>query len=140
MSTAAKQWTVKIVAPLAGPLAVLRDGGALPAEIDPGLTSPVEVLLVSIGTCFALSCYAAFAARGLERVGFEVTVTGRKAPLPPSRLENIGLEVTFDASLPLAKAQALTALAKQLCTVTNTVTSEPPCLISTYVAKPAQKP
>jgi len=135
MSVAPKQWTVRIVSSPAGPLAVLRDGMPLPAEIGPGLTNPVEVLLVSIGTCFALSCYAAFATRGLDRVGFEVSVTGRKAPQPPSRLANIELEATFDASLPLAEAQALTASAEQLCTVTNTVTSEPPCALSVYVAK-----
>ena len=68
MSVAPKQWTVKIVSPPARPLGVLRDGVPLPAEIGPGLTTPVEVLLVSIGTCFALSCWAAFATQGLERV------------------------------------------------------------------------
>jgi len=119
MNATPKQWTVKIVSPPAGPLAVLRNGVPLPAQIDPGFTSPVEVLLVSIGTCFALSCYAAFADQGLKRVGFEVSVTGRKAPVPPSRLADIEVEATFDASLPLAEAQTLTALAKQLCTVTN---------------------
>jgi len=136
MNAAPKQWTVTIVSPLAGPLAVLRDGLPLPAEIGPGLTTPVEVLLVSIGTCFALSCYAAFAVRGLKRVGFEVSVTGRKAPQPPSRLASIEVEASFDAGLPLAEAQALTLLAKQLCTVTNTLTPDPPCAVSINVAKP----
>ena len=64
----------------------------------------MEVLLVSIGTCFAHSCWAAFANRGLERVGFEVSVTGRKAPQAPSRLAYIEVKVTFDASLPQADA------------------------------------
>jgi uncharacterized OsmC-like protein len=86
MSVAPKQWVVKIVSPPSGALTVLRDEMPLPAEIGPGLTTPVEILLVSIGTCFALSCHAAFAGRGLKRVGFEVSVTGRKAPQPPSRL------------------------------------------------------
>lgn len=130
MSAAPKQWTVKIVSPPAGPLAVLRDGTPLPAEIGPGLTTPVEMLLVSIGTCFALSGWAAFAARGLERVGFEVSVTGRKAPQAPSRLATIELEVTFDASLSPAEALAVSEAAKQLCTVTNTLTSEPPCAVT----------
>jgi uncharacterized OsmC-like protein len=91
------------------------------------------MLLVSIGTCFALSCWAAFAAQGLQRVGFEVGVTGRKAPQLPSRLANIELEVTFDPGLPRAEALAVTGSAEQLCTVTNTVTSEPQCAISVNV-------
>jgi uncharacterized OsmC-like protein len=135
MSIAPKQWTVTIVSPPAGPLAVLRDGMTLPAEIGPGLTTPVDILLVSVGTCFALSCWAVFAARRLERVAFEVSVTGHKAPQPPNRLTNIKLEVAFDASLPPAEALAVSTSAKQLCTVTNTVTSEPPCVISVDVAK-----
>jgi uncharacterized OsmC-like protein len=94
---------------------------------------PRGMLLVSIGTCFALSCWAAFAAQGLQRVGFEVGVTGRKAPQLPSRLANIELEVTFDPGLPRAEALAVTASAEQLCTVTNTVTSEPQCAISVNV-------
>jgi hypothetical protein len=97
MSVAPKQWTVKVISPPTGRLVVLRDGKPLPLEIGPDRTTPVEVLLVSIGTCFALSCHAAFAARGKERVGFEVSVTGRKALQPPSRLTSIELEVTFDA-------------------------------------------
>ena len=137
MSTAPKQWTVKVVSPPASPLEILRDGAPLSAEIGPGLTTPVEILLVSIGTCFALSCHAAFTLRGQERVGFEVSVTGRKAPQLPSRLANIRLEATFDASLPAEEAEALSKLAKQLCTVTNTLTSEPPCAVSVEVVKPA---
>jgi uncharacterized OsmC-like protein len=134
MSVAPKQWAVKIVSPPAGALAVLRDGIPLPAGIGPGQTTPVEILLVSIGTCFALSCWAAFATRGLGRVGFEVRVTGRKAPEPPSRLADIELQVTFDASLPAAEALAVTASAEKLCTVTNTLTSNPPCAVSVDVA------
>jgi uncharacterized OsmC-like protein len=137
MSIAPKQWAVNIVSPPAGALAVLRDGVPLPAEIGPGLTTPVEILLVSIGTCFALSCWAAFAARGRERVGFEVQMTGRKAPEPPSRLAHIELQVTFDAGLPRAEALAITASAEKLCTVTNTLTWDSPCAVSVDVAIPA---
>lgn len=135
MSIAPKHWTVNIAAPAAGPLIVLRDGLPLPAEIGPGRTTPVELLLVSIGTCFALSCHMAFASRGLKRVGLEVRVTGRKAPERPSRMAEIELQVTFEASLPPAEAAAVAASAKELCTVTNTLTSEPPCAVSVNVVK-----
>ncbi len=134
MTIATKQWTVKIISPPAGSLVVLRDGVSLPAEIGPGQTTPVELLLVSIGSCFALSCWAAFSARGLERVEFEVGVTGRKAAEPPSRLAAIELEVIFDARLLPEDARAVAESAEQLCTVTNTVTSERPCAVSVNIA------
>jgi uncharacterized OsmC-like protein len=134
MNVAEKQWLLTVVSPAAGQLEVLRDGTALPAEIGPGLTTPVELLLASIGTCLALSCWAAFASRGLKRVGFEVRVMGRKAAQPPSHLSNINLNVTFDVSLPLAEAQAVIASAERLCTVTNTMTFEPRCSIEVHVA------
>jgi len=131
---AKKLWVLNVVSPAAGQLVVLRDGTALPAEIGPGLTTPVELLLASIGTCFALSCWAAFVSRGLERVGFEVRVIGRKAAQLPSRLSNINLEVIFDVGLPYAEARAVIASAERLCTVTNTMTFEPPCTIEVDVA------
>jgi uncharacterized OsmC-like protein len=96
----------------------------------------VEILLVSIGTCFALSCWAAFGARKLERVGFEVRVRGRKAQQPPSRIEDIDLQVTFDDGLPRAQAMAIAASAEKLCTVTNTLASEPPCAVSVGISDP----
>jgi uncharacterized OsmC-like protein len=120
-----KQWTVKVISPAAGPLEVLRDGQPLPAAIGPGFTTPVEILLVSIATCFALSCHAAFTLRGLERVAVEVSVTGSKAPELPSRVAEIDLKAVFDAGLPLEEARAISVLAKQMCTVTNTLISDP---------------
>ena len=129
MSTAPKQWTIKVISPAVGPLQILRDGAALPTEIGAGLTTPVEVLLVSIGTCFALSCHAAFTLRGQERVALEVSVIGRKAAQLPSRLADVLLKPSFDPRLPPAEAQAVSTLAKQLCTVTNTLTSDPPCSV-----------
>lgn len=137
MSTAPKQWTVKIVAPAAGPLEILRNDVPLGTEIGPGIMTPVEILLVSAGTCFALSCHAAFTLRKLERVELEVNVIGRKAPQLPSRLADIRLEARFDPTLPPAEAEAVSVLAKQLCTVTNTLAAEPPCAVSVSVVKSA---
>lgn len=129
MSIAPSQWTVKIISPPVGPLSVQRDGVALPAEIGSGLTTPVEVLLVSVGTCFALSCHAAFAGYGLQRVGFELNVTGRKAIQPPSRLEALDMQITFDAALSPEDARRITASAERLCTVTNTLSYGVPCSV-----------
>jgi uncharacterized OsmC-like protein len=130
--TTPKQWTLKVISPAVGPLQVLRDGAPLPAEIGPGLTTPVDLLLASVATCFALSCHMAFSVRGSERVGLEVSVTGRKAPQLPSRLAEMDIAVVFDASLPAEDAQAISALAKQMCTVTNTLASgDKPIAVST---------
>lgn len=134
MNVVSKRWALEIVSPPVGPLAVLREGSTLPAEIGPGQTTPVELLLASIGTCFALSCWAAFSARGLERVGFEVNIVGHKAAQLPSRLSSIDLAVTFDARLPLAQAHAISASAERSCTVTNTLTSQPSCTVRVDVA------
>jgi uncharacterized OsmC-like protein len=52
----------------------------------------------------------------------------------PSRLADITLESRFDPSLPPEEAKAIAALAKQLCTVTNTIASDPSCTIRVDVA------
>jgi uncharacterized OsmC-like protein len=135
MNAAPKHWTVTVISPPAGPLEISRKGAALPAEIGPGLTTPVEMLLISVGTCFALSCHAAFTLRGRQRVGIEVTVTGRKAPQLPSRLADITLDASFDPSLPPEEVQAISVLAKQLCTVTNTLTADQPCAVRVDVVR-----
>ncbi len=80
MSASPRQWSVKVVSPASGPLEVLRDGAPLGTQIGTGLTTPVEVMLVSVGTCFALSCHSALTLRNQQRVGFAVSVVGRKAP------------------------------------------------------------
>jgi uncharacterized OsmC-like protein len=65
-------------------------------------------------------------------VGLKVTVTGRKAPQLPSRLADIELAAVFDASLPAEEVQAIAALAKQMCTVTNTlIAGDKPVILST---------
>jgi uncharacterized OsmC-like protein len=133
MSVTSKQWVVKVVSAVSGPLVVSRDGAPLPAEIGPGLTTPVDLLLVSVGTCFALSCHAAFTMRKLPRIGLEVVVTGSKAPDPPSRLAHVELDVAFDRGLSNEDARAVAALAKQLCTVTNTLSADPRCALSVSV-------
>lgn len=132
---ATRQWTLKVISPAAGPLRIERDGTALDLnQIGPGLATPVELLLVSVGTCFALSCQAAFTQRKKPLVGFEITVTGLKAQRLPSRLETIHQELRFEPGLDLDEAQAIAELGKQMCTVTNTLASVPPCTLEIEVS------
>jgi uncharacterized OsmC-like protein len=125
-STPAKQWTILVTSPVSGPLEVRRDGVSLDLnQIGPGQVTPVELLLISIATCFALSCHAAFPLRHQQRIAFEVEVAGSKAEQRPSRLSNIRLAVRFTPGLPLDETQHIASLAKQLCTVTNTLAAAP---------------
>lgn len=122
----AKRWSIQVLAPATGPLQVRRDGAPLDLNhIGPGQVTPVELLLVSIATCFALSCQAAFPLRQQQATAFEVEVRGSKAPQLPSRLAEVQLEVRFAAGLPAAEAQRIAALGKQMCTVTNTMAAAP---------------
>ena len=89
-----------------------------------GSASPVEYFLISIAACFALSCRMALARRKRPGVPFEVTVLGIKALDPPSRLEVIDMDVRFPSDLA-DDAESIALQAKELCTVTNTLTRAP---------------
>jgi len=125
---ATRQWTLTIISPADAPLRIERDGARLDLnQVGPGLATPVELLLAAVGSCFALSCHAAFTTRGKPRTGFEVVVTGIKAERLPSRLALIRQTVRFEPSLATEDAHAIATLAKQMCTVTNTLAAVPPC-------------
>ncbi len=130
MSTAApRQWSITTVSAPDGALAVQRDGVSLSGSVFDNQVSPVELLLIAVGNCFALSCHAAMTARRRERVAFEVRVTGRKAVELPSRLATIEVQIAFLDSLPPEQADAIAADAKQLCTVSNTLAAAPACTV-----------
>jgi uncharacterized OsmC-like protein len=129
-TTAAKRWSIQVLSPASGSLQVRCDGASLDLNhIGPGQVTPVELLLISIATCFALSCHAAFPLRQQQRTAFEVEVTGSKAPQLPSRLAEVRLDVRFETGLPAEDAQRIAALAKQMCTVTNTMAAAPECAV-----------
>ena len=123
MSAVSKRWAISVVSPQSGPLEVQRDGMPLGSEIGVGHTTPVEVLLVSVGTCFALSCHAAFTLRGEERVEFKVGVSARKHDALPSRLSEVEVTVHFRTDVAAERSADVIKLAKGLCTVTNTLTA-----------------
>jgi uncharacterized OsmC-like protein len=128
---APRQWSVTTVSALDGVLAVHRNGIALAGlASDPQLT-PVELLLIAVGNCFALSCQAAMAARQENRVPFEVRVTGTKAAELPSRLATIDVQIAFFGLLPAQQAAAIAAHAKRLCTVSNTLAVATSCNVAT---------
>jgi uncharacterized OsmC-like protein len=134
-TTPTKQWSIQVVSPKAGSLRVLR--GAVPLDLNhigPGEVTPVELLLISIATCFALSCHAAFPLRQQTRTTFEVEVSGAKAAQRPSRLSEVSLNVRFAAELPVEEARRVAELAKQMCTVTNTMAAATECRMNVSLA------
>jgi len=122
-----KRWSVTVLSDVDGPLRLFA-GHEPDTEWSAGTRldlSPVELLLLAVGTCYALSCRAALAARRLPRVGFRVTTLGVKAIDAPVRLAHIDNLVSFDAGLVQADAEAVAADAKALCTVSNTILLPP---------------
>jgi uncharacterized OsmC-like protein len=69
------------------------------------------------------------AARQRERVPFEVHVTGTKAVQLPSRLATIDVQIAFSGRVPPDEAEAIAAHAKRLCTVSNTLSAAPSCIV-----------
>jgi uncharacterized OsmC-like protein len=109
-----KSWSVKVLSVADQPLAITC------AE----QVSPVEYLLISIASCFALSCRMALRHRELTADSLEVLVQGTKAQEGPSRLETIDIELVLPDELA-AQADAIAVDSKQLCTVTNTLAAGP---------------
>jgi uncharacterized OsmC-like protein len=131
-----KRWSVSAISLGRAPLSLFCDGRPLtqtaPATIDN--VSPVEYLLVSAATCFALSVRAVLQARKLSGIDFEVAATGEKAPDLPSRLNHIALAAVFRYGVDESQAAAIAADAKSMCTVTNTILRTPDITVGAQVA------
>jgi uncharacterized OsmC-like protein len=121
--TIPKRWSVNALSAGQTALQIFVDGQPL-TQSSPGVVdnvSPVEFLLISAATCFALSVRAVLLARKLPGTAFEVVVTGEKASDAPSRLNRIAIAVIFGDGLDESRANAIADDAKSLCTVTNTI-------------------
>jgi uncharacterized OsmC-like protein len=126
-----KRWLVSVVAEGQSSLRYYSGGQALEATAGTVTNvSPVEHLLMSIAGCFALSCRAILLKHKLAPA-FEVLVSGDKAADTPSRLARIDVAANFAVAISAADAQMITAEAKALCTVSNSIVATPAI---TYVA------
>jgi uncharacterized OsmC-like protein len=125
-----KQWSMVATLSEAG-LSVARAGlpPRLRGEPEPAIT-PVEYLLMSIASCFALSLQAAIVARDQPFSGARVIATGEKAAEPPSRLARVELCPSLNEPLEASEMAAVLGEAKRLCTVTNTLASAPALEVS----------
>ena len=123
---ASKCWTVVAIATAEEPLKIRCDDAAFDQGSlgTLGKASPVEYLLISVASCFALSLRMAMTERHLAPKSFTVGVVAAKAPTPPSRLHALELEVQLPEALN-DERYSLIRRAKELCTVTNTLTQPP---------------
>jgi len=122
-----KRWSVNAISSDQEALQVFCDGRPLTQTKLGTLdnVSPVELLLVAVATCFALSVRAALAANQQPRLGFEVVVSAENAPDPPSRLKHLAVVAIFSGSVTPEVAAGIAADAKRLCTVTNSIEGAP---------------
>jgi uncharacterized OsmC-like protein len=122
-----KRWAVNVVSNGQLPLTLYCDGRpvtqTLPATLND--ISPVEYLLIALASCFALSCRAVLADTKRPRTSFEVVATGEKAPSADNRLTNISIVGIFRSGISESDAASITAQARPLCTVNNSVLDAP---------------
>jgi uncharacterized OsmC-like protein len=128
MTKPLKRWSVNAVSEGPTSLTLFCDdrplGHALAA---PENLSPIQYLLISIASCFALSCRAELGRRKLSsRIPFEVVVTGDKeSGSGDNLLSRISIVAIFGSGITEPLAREITARAKPLCTVTNTLLDSP---------------
>jgi uncharacterized OsmC-like protein len=118
-----KRWAVNVVSNGQLPLTLFCDGRPVtqttPATLDD--ISPVEYLLIALASCFALSCRTVLADTKRPRISFEVVATGEKAPSAENLLTNISIVGIFRSGISESDAALITAQARPLCTVNNSV-------------------
>lgn len=88
---------------------------------SPEIASPVDYLLVAVGTCFAKSCAVILAAQNEPENPVSVEVFGRKADTGPNRIDRILVEVTFEDTIKPDRADRILRNAKRICTVSNSL-------------------
>jgi len=122
-----KRWSVSAVSEGHEPLQFFCGGQPLTQTAVGTMENvcPVEHLLLAVAGCFALSCRAVIAKRQLPRLRFEVLVTGDKAPAPANRLAHIAVAAFFEGAIAEVEAAEISAEAKLICTVSNSIVSGP---------------
>jgi uncharacterized OsmC-like protein len=135
---ATKRWTVNAVSEKHLPVALFCDGRPLPTN-PPTIAdsiSPIQYLLISVASCFAVCCRAILSRRQLSEDSFEVVVIGEKRLAPvENRLSQISVVAVFGSSITESDAALITEQAKPLCTVANTIFDSPNITYSSRAVK-----
>lgn len=106
-----------------------RTGGSLEvvtAVAEPGF-NPLDLLYASLAACLVLSVKGAVTRLHLtERFdSVEAEVTGTKAEVGPARVETLHCLLRVQGRLTVEEGHAIKELAKELCTVSNTLGTPP---------------
>jgi uncharacterized OsmC-like protein len=101
--------------------------GALPLEraLAEAPPSPVEYLLVSVASCYALSVAGAVKRAGLPPRVVNVTADGWRNAEPVPRVVRIALRIASPDLDDAVRRAEIIAAAKQLCTVSNSLADAP---------------
>lgn len=93
---------------------------------EPGF-NPLDLLYSSLAACLVLSVKGAVIKLQLldQFTGVEAVVTGEKAYDEPSRVETIAAELIISGNYTESQRHEIATLAKQLCTVSNTLVTPP---------------
>jgi uncharacterized OsmC-like protein len=118
-----------------GPVTLQTEtGGALEvvtSVADPGF-NPLDLLYSSLAACLALSIKGAVVKLHLLEVysGVSVHVTGEKAHEGASRVAAISADIRIGGAFSDEQRQSIVTLAKELCTVSNTLSHAPEIRVS----------
>jgi uncharacterized OsmC-like protein len=119
-----------------GPVTLLTEtGGALEVVTsvsDPGF-NPLDLLYSSLSACLALSVKGAVVKLHLleKFSGVSVHVTGEKAHEGVSRVAELSADIRIGGAYSDEELKSIGTLAKELCTVSNTLSLTPQIKIST---------
>lgn len=94
--------------------------------------NPLDLLYSSLAACLVLSVKGAVVRlQHLERFrDVEVTVTGEKAHEGVSRVEHLDATIILHGDFDESQRLEIVALAKELCTVSNTLAHQPSMKVS----------
>ncbi|WP_139976965.1 OsmC family protein [Ochrobactrum sp. CGA5] len=93
---------------------------------QPGF-NPLDLIYASVAACMALSVRAAAIKLALrdKLTDVRVEVKGEKAHEGPSRIERFDIGFHFEGDLSDDEKQRLAEMAKEICTVSNTLQGDP---------------
>lgn len=103
---------------------------------EPGF-NPLDLLYSSLAACLVLSVKGAvIKLQLLDRfTGVEAVVTGEKAHEGPSRVQTIFATLHVSGDFDESQRHEIATLAKELCTVSNTLTAAPKIEFSVAAAQ-----
>ncbi|OKL42316.1 OsmC family protein [Pseudovibrio exalbescens] len=94
------------------------------APASPDVSAPYDLIMAALGSCVGISLEMAAAQKKLTLGKVDMTVTAAKAEDLPSRFGRFNVAVGLEGIEDDDVAQSLLKLAKEMCTVSNTLNAE----------------